>query len=182
MQTEEDVEADYYYNYFNEEGDIISFSPEVTDSAIVYPGYIPRPTDQRLNVGLFFQDYFPGNDSYKMHLTLLYGTGLPFGPPNTARHKATLRMPDYKRVDIGFSKVIKREKKEQIGKNFFRYFKSIWLTAEVFNLLGVNNTVSYLWVTVVPNDLNPSADIHTQYAVPNFLTARRLNLKLIAKF
>lgn len=142
-------------------------------------GYIPRPTDQLLNVGLFFQDYLPTNELYKMHLTLLYGSRLPHGPPDRERYEATLRMPAYTRVDIGFS----RDIKPQNSKNaFFKKFNRIWISAEVFNLLGINNTISYNWITVVPNSVNPNPTAPEQFAVPNRLTARRFNLRLIAKF
>ncbi|MCK4661602.1 MAG: TonB-dependent receptor [Bacteroidales bacterium] len=161
MQTEEDIEDDYY---------------DVTDSngtKTIFPGYIPRPSDQRVNVGLFFQDYFPGNPSYKMHLNLLFGSRLPFGPPDSERYEAIHRMPPYRRVDIGFSKIIMKQGINISNTNIFRYFKNLWLGLEVYNLFGVNNTISYLWVTDVEN---------RQYAVPNNLSARRLNFKIISEF
>jgi hypothetical protein len=144
-----------------------------TNNTIIYPGYIPRPTDQLLNFGLFFQDYLPRNPSYKMQLSLLYGSGLPFGPPKSERYEAVYRMPAYRRVDIGFSKLLKSEDHELSKGNPFRYFKSIWIALEVFNLLDINNTISYQWVS----DINDH-----QYAVPNYLSSRRLNLKLTARF
>ena len=154
MGTEEDVEGD---QYVNDRGN----------------GYIPRPTDQRVNFSLFFQDYLPRNPTYKMSLTLLFGSSLPFGPPNSPRYKQTLRMPPYRRVDIGFSKEIIGEHTTFSSKNPLRAFKSLWLTAEILNILQVNNTVSYIWVS----------DIYgRQYAVPNYLTPRQLNVKLIARF
>ena len=72
-------------------------------------GYIPRPTDRRLNASIFFQDYFPKNPNYKMQLSLMYGSGLPFGAPNSERFEQTARIPSYKRLDIGFSRLIKKE-------------------------------------------------------------------------
>ncbi len=136
-------------------------------------GYIPRPTDQRVNFGMFFQDYLPNNPSFKMQLNLLFSTGLPFGPPKGERYQSTHRMPFYRRVDIGFSKVLKTEEKVLSDRNVFRHFKSIWITAEVFNLLDISNTISYTWVE----------DIYgRQYGVPNYLTSRRLNIKLVTKF
>lgn len=136
-------------------------------------GFLPRPTDQRVNFKIFFQDYFPNDPTFRVSLTLVYGTGLPFGPPQASAEERVYRLPDYRRVDIGFSKVLKAE-----GKTYnwqpLNNFKSLWVGLEVFNLLDINNTVSYLWVK----------DISTarQYAVPNFLTGRLLNLKLVAKF
>jgi len=135
-------------------------------------GYIPRPTDQRVNFSMFFQDYIPGNLNYKMHLNMIYGTGLPFGPPNGEKYQDILRIPDYRRVDIGFSAVLKAaDKKSKI--KWLNAFNSIWLSAEVFNLLAIDNTVSYLWVADVSG---------REYAVPNYLTARQINAKLILTF
>jgi hypothetical protein len=137
------------------------------------PGYIPRPTDQRVNISVFFQDYLPRNPTYKMGLTLMYGSSLPFGAPNAPKYQHTLRMPAYFRVDIGFSKEIIGEHTRFSSKNPLRVFKSLWLTAEILNLLQRNNTISYTWVT----DINGR-----QYAVPNYLTPRQLNVKLLMTF
>ena len=177
MQTQEDIVGDYYYNYYNKEGALIirgyTLDSKPVDSVRYEPGYIPRPTDQRVNFSLFFQDYLPRNPSYKMHLNLLFGTGLPFGPPKTAKYLHTLRMPSYRRVDIGFSKLIKSEDKLLSNKNMLRHIKDIWITAEIFNLLQINNTISYIWITDVNN---------RQYAIPNYLTPRMLNVKLLVEF
>lgn len=135
--------------------------------------WTPRPTDQLLNLAIFFQDYIPKFPTWKMNLTLIYGTGLPFGPPNSPRSQQTLRMPPYRRVDIGLSKQIIGSNTRFSPKNPFRAFDSMWITLEVFNLLQINNTVSYLWIT----DINGK-----EYPVPNYLTPRTVNLKLIATF
>jgi len=135
-------------------------------------GFIPRPTDQRFAFSMFFQDYLPRNPSYKMNLKLHYSSGLPVGAVNFERYEQTIRIPAYRRVDIGFTKVIK-EGGEGSKSNCFKHFDSVWLSAEVFNLLGIRNTISYLWVTDV---------VQNQYAVPNYLTSRLFNLKLQAKF
>lgn len=177
MQIKEDITDDFYYEYYNAGGEKIIFGytedDVPTDSTRYEPGYIPRPTDQRVNFGLLFQDYIPKHPEYKMHLNLLYGSGLPFGPPSYDRYKDTLRIPAYRRVDIGFSAQLKGEEKKLGEKNPFRKFSSIWISMEVFNLLQINNTISYLWIKDVTN---------RQYAVPNYLTARRLNLKLVFRF
>ncbi len=144
-------------------------------------GYYPRPTDQRATAGIFFQDYIPGHKNFRAHLNLLYGTALPYGPPNTQPYDAQLRMPDYKRVDIGFSAVLVDS---EAGKpsSKFKKLKSAWLTIEVFNLLDIDNTISYNWVRVVPNSAIAFNSNYEQYAVPNHLTGRRLNLKLSLSF
>lgn len=139
-------------------------------------GYIDRPNDQLVNFSLFFQDYFPGNETYKMSLTMLFGSRLPIGPPREGREKATLTLPTYKRVDIGLSKAIIPKDEDRRG------LKSLWLSAEVFNLLDVRNTISYLWVSVVPNTAVAGLEETAMYAIPNRLTARRFNLRLIANF
>ncbi len=157
MKTEEDIIGD---SYVDENGNT------------VYPGFIARPTDQRVNFSLFFQDYIPGNMNYKMHLNMIYGSGLPFGPPKSEKYQDVLRIPDYRRVDIGFSAVLKSENKRS-RLRFMNILNSAWLSAEVFNLLDINNTVSYLWVSDVGG---------RQYAVPNYLTRRQVNLKLVLRF
>jgi len=135
-------------------------------------GYIARPTDQRFSFSLFFQDYLPNRPSYKMNLKLHYSSGLPTGALNSKRHEQIFRIPSYKRVDIGFSKVLKHGDVGSKSK-YLKYFESLIISAEVFNLLGIRNTLSYLWVTDV---------VQNQYAVPNYLTSRLLNLKIQAKF
>lgn len=135
--------------------------------------WIPRPTDQRINLSIFFQDYIPHYPSWRMNLTLYYGTGIPVGPPYSEKKEQTLRIPPYRRVDIGLSKQIISEKTHFSGKNPLRVIESMWIALEVFNLLQISNTVSYLWVTDVNNK---------PYAVPNYLTPRTFNLKLMATF
>ncbi|MBE37758.1 MAG: TonB-dependent receptor [Flavobacteriales bacterium] len=147
LKTQEDIEGDEY-------------------------GFIPRPTDRRLNASIFFQDYFPNNPNYKMQLSLIYGSGLPFGAPKSERFEQVLRIPSYKRLDIGFSRLIKNEK-EKSRVMFLNYFKSIWASLEIFNLIGIQNTSSYIWVSDAQNNY---------YAVPNYLTGRLINVKLNMKF
>ncbi len=177
METKENIKNDFYYEYYNSDGEKIikgyTANSKAVDSARFEPGYIPRPTDQRVNVGLFFQDKMPGIPNLKMHLNLLFGSGVPFGAPHTQRYQQTLRMPSYRRVDLGFSYQVLRENRKVKEKSVGRYLKSVWVSLEVFNLLGTNNTVSYIWVEDVTS---------RQYAVPNYLTQRQLNLRLIIKF
>lgn len=139
------------------------------------------PNDHPLNISLFFQDYVPGNDRFRVNLALVFLSGLPFGPPMDDTYYAPLRMPAYKRVDIGFSAALKEEGK-QSRSNFLNTFRSVIIGLEVFNLLGIDNTVSYNWITVVPNSANVGANVNSQYAVPNHLSARRLNLRLTIGF
>ncbi len=146
-----------------------------SDSTTIYPGYIPRPTDSRVSFGLFFSDYLPRNKNFKLFLSGLYSTGLPFGPPDQNRYGDTLRIPSYKRVDVGFmALLLDGERKDRPRYSYFRNIKSMWLSLEVFNLLGIQNTISYLWI----QDQSSSR----VYAVPNRLTNRLLNLKLVTRF
>jgi len=162
MQTRADIKGDSYMNNQGQK---------------VHPGYYPRPTDQLVNFSLFFQDYIPNHPSYKMQLSLHYGSRLPFSPPNTQRYDQVYRMPPYRRVDLGFSKLIRAGQQNQSTNNLLRYFQSIWVGLEVFNLLDINNTISYQWIRTVGNQQGQSG----QYAVPNYLTSRRVNLKLVLK-
>lgn len=140
---------------------------------VFHPGYLKRPTDQRVNFSVFFQDRLLKGDSYKVHLTMLYGSKLPIGAPLSERYTDNFNIPAYKRVDIGFSKDFLDDNSLQKPKFLNRYFTSFIAYFEVFNLLDINNTVSYLWLKDVDN---------VQYAIPNYLTGRQLNFKLILKF
>jgi hypothetical protein len=177
LQTLEDIIGDYYWEYYNQAGEKIipgyTWDQVAVDSLRFDPGYVRRPSDQRFTFSLFFQDYFPRNPSYKMHLNLVYGSRLPFGPPSSPRYMHVLKMPPYRRVDIGFSKQIKEPGQYLKPGNPFRNFQSAWISLEVFNLLAINNTISYIWVTDVRSRM---------YAVPNYLTPRRLNLRLVCEF
>jgi hypothetical protein len=135
-------------------------------------GYIPRPTDQRFNFSLFFQDYLPGNPTWKMHMSAFYGSRLPTGPPKSERWQDTFRMPPYRRVDMGISKVLISDS-NPVQQKHLSHIKDLSLSLEVFNLLNINNTVSYFWVTSNWGDM---------FAVPNYLTSRKVNLKLSLTF
>lgn len=169
----EDVKGDFYDIYVDSNGKRVFNTEETIDTVRIYPGMIPRPSDQRVNFSMFFQDYVPGYPTFRVHLKLLFGTSLPFGPPNTQRSQQTLRMPAYRHVDIGFSKQLIGEQTSLKPGSPLRHIKNMWVSLEVFNLLQINNTISYIWVKDIEN---------RQYAVPNYLTPRQLNLKLVAEF
>jgi hypothetical protein len=180
MGTAEDIEDDFYYKYYDSDGNptyVGNIARPPADSQRVTPGNIPRPTDQRVNFSLFFQDYLPNDPTTKMNLNIVFGTGLPFGPPSYNRYQDTLRIPPYRRVDIGLSKQLLRpekNKRKQLGTaKAFRHIDNIWLNVEVFNLLAINNTISYLWIRDISN---------RQYAIPNYLTSRQVNVRLIVDF
>lgn len=130
---------------------------------------VPMPTDQRYALNLFFTDYFPGTTRWKMSLKLAYADGLPFSAPHRELETNTFRAAAYKRADIGMSyRVLNNEHRER--KSVFR---NIWLSLDCLNLLGINNVNSYYWVTDVTNQ---------QYAVPNYLTGRQVNARLLFEF
>ena len=136
--------------------------------------YIPRPTDQLYNISLFFQDYIPGLPQYRVHVLFNWAQGFPVCPPHSPRSASkTLRASDYRRVDIGLSRVFEKGKDPWMGRGFFKPFKQILIAFEVLNLFGFNNVNSYYWVTDIYN---------VQYAVPNYLTGRQFNLKIQLKF
>jgi len=163
MKTEEDIIGDFY----------LKANTSGTGTEKVYPGYIPRPTDQRINFSLFFQDYFPGYPTVKMSMTLFYGSRLPFGPPQGERYLDTFRMPPYRRVDVGFSKTLVNNNKLALGQEKKRIIKDAWIGFELYNLFDISNTISYFWITDIKNQM---------HAVPNYLTGRRINLKLGIRF
>lgn len=135
---------------------------------------VPRPTDQRYSFALFFTDYFPKFPKLKFNLRGIFSDGLPMTAPRGSRDKGYFRAPAYKRVDIGLAYALLSPPKEgEPRTGLGRYFKSIWLGADVFNLLDISNVSSYYWVT----DVN-----RLQYAVPNYLTRRQINLRLSVEF
>ena len=179
LNVKEDLSNDFFTQYINSDGEVINPFVEnqvAVDTNIVRPGHIAKPTEQVFNFGIYFSDYMTKNKNFKMHLALQFGTGLPYGPPDGNRYTDVLRAPGYKRMDIGFSALLLDGKKEKEGRRNGKageHFDKIWLSAEVFNLLGIRNTVSYRWIKDTQN---------IQWPLPNFLTSRRFNVKLHIKF
>ena len=161
LKAVEDINDDSYTEYYNTDSTLIipgyTWNTDTAYSIDYFPGNIPRPSDQRLSMSLLFQDEMPSNPDYKVLLSMFFGTGLPYGPPTMERYKDILRTSAYRRVDLGFSKD----------------FKLGYFAIEVFNILGINNTINHTWI----EDVNGRV-----YAIPNYLTGRRLNLKLHLNF
>ncbi len=128
-------------------------------------GDFRRPSDQRVNLGIFFQDHLPNDPSFRVFLSFLYGSGLPFGPPNNDNFRNFFNGDQYLRADLGLSKVIKLNRSKKLD--------SIWIGLDILNLFGINNTISYTWIS----DLNSN-----QFAVPNALSARFFNDKVVVNF
>lgn len=134
---------------------------------------VPRPTDQRYSFALFFTDYFPKFPKMKFSLKAIFSDGMPTTSPRTTRDVTYFRVPAYKRVDAGISYQLVGGDEEKRKSKFFKHFKSIWLGLDAFNLFDISNVSSYYWVT----DVN-----EMQYAVPNYLTRRQINLRLSVNF
>ena len=177
MRTREDIENDFYYNYKNAAGETISAKTEdqaITDSVRQDIGWLRRPTDRLITFGMFLQDYLATNKNFKVYLNFLYGSNLPYNIPNSVRYRNSLIIDPYIRIDIGFSALLlDTEKTNRRSHNPFRNFENIWATLEVFNLIDRDNTISYLLIKDFSN---------TIFAMPNRLTPRLLNLKLVARF
>ncbi|WP_278909721.1 TonB-dependent receptor [Leyella stercorea] len=131
---------------------------------------IPLPTDQRYAVNLFFTDYFPGTTRWKMSLKLALADGLPFSAPHRELESNVFRAPAYKRADVGLNYRIIDNSDRHKKRNPIR---NLWIGAECLNLFGINNVNSYYWITDVTGQ---------QYAVPNYLTGRQINVKLSVDF
>lgn len=131
---------------------------------------IPLPTDQRYAVNLFFTDYFPGTTRWKMSLKLALADGLPFSAPHRELESNVFRAPAYKRADVGLNYRIIDNSDRHKKRNPIR---NLWVGAECLNLFGINNVNSYYWITDVTGQ---------QYAVPNYLTGRQINVKLSVDF
>ncbi len=130
---------------------------------------VPMPTDQRYSINLHFTDYFPGTERWKMTLRLAFADGLPFGAPHQGLEYQDFRAPAYKRVDVGLS----YRAYDNDDRKKRSIFKNIWLGIDCLNLFGISNVNSYYWVTDVTNQ---------QYAVPNYLTGRQINGRVIFEF
>ena len=128
---------------------------------------VPRPTDQLLNINMLFSDYFPNTDKWKITVKGHYADGLPFGPPHTGREKQVFRMRSYRRVDLGISYRLLKENERRTSHWSLR---NIWVGLDAFNILDVKNVNSYYWVTDITNN---------QYAVPNYLTGRQINARIL---
>ena len=131
--------------------------------------WIPRPTDQRYNFSLYFTDYFPGSERWRLILKAAVADGLPFGPSHAQREKHVFRAPAYKRVDMGLSYCLFNNEDYLMSYPRLKWIKNAWIGLDALNLLGINNVNSYYWITDITN---------TRYAVPNYLTGRQISVRL----
>lgn len=167
MDSKEDIIGDSYLN------DVLDDEGKKIATETVYPGWISRPNEQRYVFSMMFQDYFPNNPKYKVQLKGVWSDGLPQTPPRNMRFKSGFRAPAYRRFDLGASRILASGKDKLMAKPFFKHFKTIWINAEVLNLFDFENVNTYYWVTDIYNQ---------QFAVPNYLTQRQFNIKIIADF
>ncbi len=176
MKTKENINGDFYYKYTNAAGEIIqptTADQVVTDSVKQDIGFLRRPTDRLITAGIFLQDYLATNKNFKVHLNMLYGSNMPYNIPNSTRYRNALIVDPYIRVDVGFSALLLGEKNKRRFHSPFKTFDNIWASLEVFNLINKENTISYQLIKDFANNT---------YAIPNKLTPRLLNFKLIARF
>ncbi|RYY96454.1 MAG: TonB-dependent receptor, partial [Chitinophagaceae bacterium] len=168
MRTCENLNGDTYQNY------TLDSLKRPIDSSTVEGGWLRRPTDRVLTVGLFFQDYLATNKNFKVYLNTLYGTNLPYNIPGSVKYRNALFIQPYLRVDIGFSALLlDGDKARRRSHSPFRSFENIWASLEVFNLIDRPNTISYLLV----KDFEGNT-----FTMPNRLTPRLLNFKIIARW
>ena len=179
LQSKEDILDDSYKIYLNSVGDTIipgfTSNNVAVDSITNYPGYIPRPSEQMLTFSVFFQDQMPKFENLKVSINVLFGTPLPYGPPTYERYKDVLRTKAYFRTDLGFIyDIINNNNRSKFKtKKVLKGIDRLSLSFNVFNLMDINNTISYQWLQDITGNY---------YAIPNRLTGRRMNLKLVVEF
>lgn len=168
MQTKEKIEGASYYDYS------IDSLNKPLDSTLVQQGWIRRPTDRLFTLGMFIQDYLSTNKNFKVYLNLIYGSNLPYSVPGSVKYRNALIIEPYIRADIGFSALLlDNDKSNRRSHNPFRKLDNIWATLEIFNVIDRENTISYLFVKDFSN---------VTYAMPQRLTPRLINLKLVTRF
>ena len=168
MRTREDLQNDSYTKY------IVDDQNKPVDSSIVRVGYLRRPTDRMITFGMFFQDYLSTNKNFRVYLNTLYGSNLPYNIPGSVKYRNALVIDPYIRVDLGFSALLLDNDKENRRRHSpFKSFDNITASLEVFNLIDRANTISYLLIKDFANNT---------FTLPNRLTPRLLNFKLIARW
>lgn len=176
MRTKEDIDNDFYYRYKNASGEFItsqSADQVVTDSVRTEVGYVRRPSDRLLTLGLFLQDYLTTNKNFRVHVNMIYGSNMSYNIPNSVRYRNALIIEPYMRVDLGFSALLLSDRSLRRSHSPFRSFENIWASLEVFNLIDRANIISYQLIKDFANNT---------FAIPNRLTPRLINFKLLARF
>lgn len=168
MHTMEKIAGAEYYNY------TLDSLNHPIDSTLVHQGWVRRPTDRLFTLGMFIQDYLSTNKNFKVYLNMIYGSNLPFNIPGSIKYRNALVIDPYIRADLGFSVLLlDNDKSNRRSHNPFRDLENIWATLEIFNVIDRENTISYLLIKDFSN---------TTYAMPQRLTPRLINLKLVTRF
>jgi CarboxypepD_reg-like domain/TonB-dependent Receptor Plug Domain len=176
MRTRENLDNDFYYQYKNAAGEIITSQTQdrtPVDSIKNEVGWLRRPTDRLITMGLYLEDYLPTNKNFKVHLNMIYGSNMSYNIPNSVKYRNALIISPYIRVDMGFSVLLLGEKNKRRSHNPFRDFDNIWASFEVFNLIDRPNTISYQLIKDFANNT---------YSIPNRLTPRLVNFKIVGRF
>ena len=168
MRTRENLQNDFYKVYK------LDSLHQPIDSSTVEAGWLRRPTDRLITFGMFFQDYLSTNKNFKVYLSTLYGSNLPYNIPGSVKYRNALTIPPYIRVDIGFSALLlDAERSNRRSHSPFRNFDNIWASLEVFNLIDRPNTISYMLIKDFQNNI---------FTMPNRLTPRLVNFKIVARW
>ncbi|HEV8282772.1 MAG TPA: carboxypeptidase-like regulatory domain-containing protein [Chitinophagaceae bacterium] len=168
MRTKENIEGDFYKVYKLDS----SFQP--VDSSTVEGGWFRRPTDRLITFGMFFQDYLATNKNFKVYLNAIYGSNLPYNIPGSVKYRNALIIEPYIRLDIGFSALLlDADRSNRRSHSPFLGFDNIWASLEIFNLIDRPNTISYMLIKDFANNV---------FAVPNRLTPRLVNFKIVARW
>jgi len=168
MRTKENIKNDYYTEY------TLDSLNQPIDSTKVPGGWFRRPTDRLITFGMFFQDYLSTNKNFKVYLNMIYGSNLPYNIPGSVKYRNALIIDPYIRVDIGFSVLLlDADRSNRRSHSPFRNFDNIWASLEVFNLIDRANTISYMLIKDFANNV---------FAVPNRLTPRLVNFKIVARW
>jgi hypothetical protein len=168
MRTKENIEGDFYKTY------TLDSLNQPIDSSTIEGGWFRRPTDRVLTFGMFFQDYLATNKNFKVYLNMIYGSNLPYNIPNSVKYRNALTIEPYIRIDIGFSALLlDAERSNRRSHSPFRNFDNIWASLEVFNLIDRSNTISYLLIKDFANNV---------FTIPNRLTPRLVNFKIVARW
>lgn len=177
MNTKENLNGDYYYKYYNANHEEITSQTKdkvVADSTKQDIGWLRRPTDRRINLGIFFQDYLSTNKNFKVYLSLIWGSNIPYNIAGSTRWRNALEIPAYIRSDIGFSALLlNSDKSKRRSHDPLRGLDNAWLSLEVFNLIDRANTISYALIKDFSNNI---------FTIPNRLTPRLINVKLVVKW
>jgi hypothetical protein len=168
MNTKEDIKGDTYKDY------TLNDRNEPIDSVTLDKGWVRRPSDRRITFGMYFQDYLATNKNLKMYLNLIYGSNLPYNIPQNTKYRNGLEIPAYIRADVGFSALLlDSDRSKRRSHSPFLGFDNIWASLEVFNIIDRDNTISYLLIKDFSN---------TTYTMPQRLTPRLLNFKIVARW